>query len=142
MENFVANVHRCFDFLVSEYGFTYGGEHRPLPELGNSPKSVRYDAPHLFIWVHLDPQAVAVLLFVKVHTSVLRPAGPRSFELQEVLRRTAPEALAQLKGDDCEAESRTGFARSLAQNAKLLRERCDALLRMDLKQLEQVALQR
>lgn len=99
MESFVANVHRCFDFLVSEYGFTYGGEHRPLPELGNSATSVRYDAPHLFVWVHLDPPDVEVLLFVKVHTSVLRPGGRRSFTLQEVLRHQAPDMFSKVMPD-------------------------------------------
>lgn len=142
MDDFVTNAHRCFDFLVSEYGFTFGGEHRPLPELGNSTKSVRYDAPHLFIWVHLDPQNVAVLFFVKVHTSILRPNGPRSFELQEVLRRTAPDGFHRLVGSDGSEATRSGCARSLALHAKLLREHCDALLRMDLRQLEQVASQR
>lgn len=142
MEDFVSNAHRCFDFLVSEYGFTYGGEHRPLPELGNSTTSVRYDAPHLFVWVHLDPQDVAVLLFVKVHTSILRPGGRRSFELQEVLRRTAPGLLDVLASREWQHESRTGFANSLELHAKLLRQHCDALLRLDLKLLEQVASQR
>ncbi len=139
MESFVANVHRCFDFLVTEHGFTYTGEHRPLPELGNSTTSVRYDAPHLFVWVHLDPQDVEVLLFVKVHTSVLRPGGRRSFTLSEVVRRLAPGALAGVAGFDLQEEARTGFARSLQRQANWLKEHCDALLRLDLKPLEEVA---
>jgi len=139
MDSFVANAHRCFDFLVEEYGFTRGGEHRLLPELGDSDKSVRYDAPHLCVWVHLDPQDVSVLFFVKVHTSVLRTGGRCSFELQEVLRRTVPQALAKNAALDWQEESRTGFARSLQRHAKWLKEHCDALLRLDLKQLEEVA---
>lgn len=142
MEDFVSNARRSFDFLVSDYGFTHGGEHRPLPELGDSARSVRYDAPHLFIWVHLDPQDVAVLFFVKVHTSLLRPNGPRSFELQEVLRRTSPGSLAALADRDRQHEARTGFANSLQLNAELLKSHCDALLRLDLKPLEDVARQR
>ena len=139
MDDFVSNAHRYFDFLVSEYGFSHGGENQPLPELGDSFKSVRYDAPHLFIWVHLDPQDVAVLFFVKVHTSVLRPSGPRSFELDEVLRQTAPDALTALAHRDWQHESQTGFANSLRLYAELLKQHCDALLRLDLKQLEVVA---
>ena len=110
-----------------------------LPELGTSEKSVRYDAPHLFIWIHLDPQDVAVLFFVKVHTSVLRPCGRRSFELQEVLRRVAPESLAVLAKRDWHAASNSGFANSLTLHAELLKRHCDALLRLDLKLLEEVA---
>lgn len=142
MEDFVSNVHRSFDFLVSEFGFTHGGEHQPLPELGDSLKSVRYDAPHLFIWVHLDPQDVSVLFFVKIHTSILRPNGPRSFELQEVLRCCFPDSLAVLAKRDWHHESRTGFVGSLQLHAELLKQYCDALLRLDLKLLEQVASQR
>jgi hypothetical protein len=142
VDDFVSNAHRSFDFLVSEYGFTTGGEHRLLPELGDSFRSVRYDAPHLFVWVHLDPQDVAVLFFVKIHTSILRPSGPRSFELQAVLRRTAPGSLDVLASRDWQHESRTGFTNSLELHAKLLRQHCDALLRLDLKLLEQVASQR
>lgn len=138
MENFVTNAHRCFDFLVSEYGFTYAGEHRPLPELGNSTTSVRYDAPHLFVWIHLDPQDVEVLIFVKVHTSILRPGGRRSFTLQEVLRHQAPGVFSGIKALDREVEVRSGFAQSLARQAKWLREHCDALLRLDLKPLEEI----
>jgi len=137
VESFVANVHRCFDFLVSEYGFTYGGEHRPLPELGNSATSVRYDAPHLFVWVHLDPRDVEVLLFVKVHTSVLRPGGRRSFTLQEVLQHQAPEMFTKVLPDR-QGEVPAGFAPSLERQAKWLREHGDALLRLDLKPLEEI----
>jgi len=137
VESFVANVHRCFDFLVSEYGFTYGGEHRPLPELGNSATSVRYDAPHLFVWVHLDPRDVEVLLFVKVHTSVLRPGGRRSFTLQEVLRHQAPDMFTKVMPDR-QGEVPAGFAPSLERQAKWLREHGDALLRLDLKPLEEI----
>lgn len=141
MDDFLANVHRRFDFLVSEYGFTYGGEHRPLPELGNSTTSVRYDAPHLFVWVHLDPQDVEVLLFVKVHTSILRPGGRRSFTLQEILRHQAPGLLAGATPHDQPADRHAGFATSLARQAKWLREHCDALLRLDLRPLEEIVSQ-
>lgn len=139
MEDFVSNAHRSFDFLVKEYGFTHGGEHQPCPELGDSDKGVRYDAPHLFIWVYLDRSDVGVLFFVKVHTSVLRPNTQRAFELHEVLRLLCPDALVVLAGLDSRHEARTGFARSLQLNADLLRSHCDALLRLDLKQLELVA---
>jgi hypothetical protein len=96
MQEFPGSVHRHFDYLVGQYGFTHGGKPAVLPELGDSLTSVRYEGPHLFIWVHLDKNEVGVSLFVKVHTSVLRPSGRRMFQLQEILRRVAPESLKPL----------------------------------------------
>jgi hypothetical protein len=138
VDTFVANAHRCFDFLVSEHGFTYGGHHWPLPELGNSATSVRYDAPHLFVWVHLGSEGVEVLLFVKIHTSILRPGGRRSFTLQEFLRHQAPGEFSAIPPLEREVEIRSGFAQSLARQGKWLREQGDALLRLDLKPLEEI----
>jgi hypothetical protein len=138
MGTFSASACRHFDFLVSEYGFVRGGRPTILPELGNSPTSVRYEGPHLFIWVFVDKNEIGVNLFVKVHTRVLRPSGRRMFQLHEILRHVAPEALKSLPGSECAWTAPQDFDRLLSFHAKQLREHCDPLLRMDLKPLEEV----
>jgi hypothetical protein len=138
MQEFIASVHRHFDFLITQYGFTRGGKPLVLPELGDSLTSARYEGPHLFIWVHLDKNEVGVSLFVKVHTSVLRPSGRRMFQLHEILRRVAPESLRSLPPGEPDWAAPKNFDRILCVSGRALREYCDPLLRMDLKLLEEV----
>jgi hypothetical protein len=137
METFSECARKHFDFLTHEYQFTHGEKLDVLPELGNSWYSVRYDAPHIFIWIHMDKDEVCVILFAKIHTSILRPSERRIFPLPEILRYVAPESLKTYPESTTPDRSPENFDDFLKFYAAGLRQHCDALLRMDLKLLEQ-----
>ena len=142
LDGFSDCVRKHFDFLVQRYGFMRGGKPEILPELGDSTASVRYDGPHLFLWIHLDKNEVVVTLFVKIHTSILRPAGRRSFSLDEILRLVAPESLSSLPASETPWSAPRNYEALLKFYAEALPKYCDALLRMDLKLIEEVCLRR
>ena len=142
MDGFSDCARKHFDFLVHRYGFVRGAKPEILPELGDSPTSVRYDGPHLFIWIHVDKNEVLVTLFVKVHTSILRPAARRSFYLHEILRFVAPESLAALPPSETPGSAPKNYENLLRFYGEALPKHCDALLRTDLKFLEDVCLHR
>jgi hypothetical protein len=137
METFSECARKHFDFLTHEYQFTHGEKLDVLPELGNSWDSVRYDAPHIFIWINVDKDEVCVILFAKVHTSILRPSERRIFRLAEILRYVSPESLKTYPKSTTPDRSPENFDDFLKFFANGLRQHCDALLRMDLKLLEQ-----
>jgi hypothetical protein len=138
MESFSECARKHFDFLTREYQFTHGEKLDVLPELGNSWYSVRYDAPHIFIWIHVDKDEICVSLFTKIHTSILRPSEKRMFYLHHILQATAPDLLKKFPEPITPPYSPpANFDDILAFYAAALRAHCDALLRMDLKLLEQ-----
>jgi hypothetical protein len=137
METFSECARKHFDFLTHEYQFTHGEKPDVLPEQGNSRYSVRYDAPHIFIQILLDKNDVCVILFAKVHTSILRPYEQRIFLLPEILRYVSPESLKTYPESTTPDRSPENFDDFLKFYAAGLRQHCDALLRMDLKLLEQ-----
>jgi hypothetical protein len=99
--------------------------------MNNSETSVRYEGPHIFIYIYEDRGVVGVEIFAKVHTSILRPAGKRFFSLWRILQLIAPELMESFpRTEGCEA--------ILLFYAEALRKYCDPLLRMDMKLLEEV----
>jgi len=138
MTGFAEAVHQHFDFLIAEHGFTRGGAHKELTELGDTPSNVRYDGPHLFIWVHVDKNEVVVTLFVKVHTTILRPNVRRLFSLAEILQRFAPDDWKKVPQSVTPWSAPENYEDYLRFYADGLRRHCDSLLRMDLKMLEEV----
>ena len=139
MDTFAESARRHFSFLTTEYGFLQGVNQSILPELGDSSYSVRYDAPHIFIWVHLEKNEVCVILFVKIHTSILRPSGKRIFQLGEILRHCAPDYLKSFPQSETPDATPRNFEDFLRFYAEGLRKYCDSLLRTDLKQLEEIS---
>lgn len=139
MENFAEKAREHFNFLTTEYGFIQGAKHSILPELGDSLIAVRYDAPHIFIWVHVDKNEVCVTIFVKVHTSILRPSGKRIFALGGILEHIAPDFLKSFPQSETPDMAPRNFEAFLKFYAEGLRKYCDALLRLDLKQLEEIS---
>jgi hypothetical protein len=140
MDTFSECARKHFDFLTREYHFTQGEKLDILPELGNSSYtySVRYDAPHIFIWICVDKNEVCVPIFTKVHTSILRPYEQRIFSLHQILRASAPDSLKTFPTPITPPYSPpANFEDILMFYAAALRVHCDALLRMDLKLLEQ-----
>ena len=137
MESFSECARKYFDFLERDYGFVQGTKPDILAELGDSSSSVRYDAPHIFIWVHLDKNEVCVAIFAKVHTSILRPSSKRIFGLAEILRSTSPESLKSFPESETPDSAPRNFEDFLQFYADALKRNCDALLRMDLKLLEE-----
>jgi hypothetical protein len=137
METFSECTRKHFDFLTHEYQFTHGEKLDVLPEQGNSSYSVRYDAPHIFIRILLDKNVVCVILFAKVHTSILRPYEQRIFLLHEILQYVSPESLTAFPESETPDSAPRNFNDFLKFYANGLRLHCDALLRMDLKLLEQ-----
>jgi len=137
MENFSECARKHFEFLKSDYGFIQGRTLDILPELGDSPSSVRYDAPHIFIWVHVDKNQVQVAIFAKIHTSILRPHTKRIFNLDNILRCASPESLQTYPQSETPQSAPKNFEDFLRFYADALRRNCDALLRMDLKLLEE-----
>jgi hypothetical protein len=139
MDTFAESARKHFNFLTIDYGFLKGAKQSILPELGDSPSSVRYDAPHIFIWIHVDKNEVCVIIFVKVHTSVLRPSGKRIFQLGDILRHCAPDILKSFPKSETPDRAPKNFEDFLRFYAEGLRLHCDPLLRMDLKQLEEIS---
>jgi hypothetical protein len=139
MDTFAESARKLFDFLTADYGFLQGTKHSILPELGDSSHSVRYDAPHIFIWISMDKNEVCVIIFVKIHTSILRPAGTRIFQLGDILRHCAPDFLKSFPESETPNAAPRNFEDFLRFYAGGLRQYCDPLLRMDLKQLEDIS---
>ncbi len=139
METFTDSARKHFDFLIADYWFVHGAKQTILPELGDSTYSVRYDAPHIFIWIHLDKNEVCVILFVKIHTSILRPSGKRIFQLGDILRHCAPDSLKSFPRSETPASAPSNFEDFLRFYAESLKKYCAPLLRMDLKQLEELS---
>lgn len=138
MATFAETARRHFDFLIADYGFLQGAKQSILPELGDSSRSVRYDARHIFIWIGVDKNEVCVIIFVKIHTSILRPSGKRIFLLGEILRHSAPDYLKSFPNSETPDTSPRNFEDFLRFYAQGLKSYCDPLLRMDLKQLEEI----
>ena len=139
MDTFAESARKHFDFLIADYGFVQGAKQTLLPELSDSSYSVRYDAPHIFIWIHIDKNEVCVVLFVKVHTSILRPSGKRVFQLRDILRYSASDSLRPFPKSETPGSAPKNFGDFLQFYAEGLRLYCDPLLRMDLKQLEEIS---
>jgi hypothetical protein len=139
MDTFAECARKHFSFLTADYGFSQGTQTSILPELGDSPYSVRYDAPHIFIWVHLDKNEVLVAIFVKVHTSILRPSGKRMFNLADILRHSAPDWFKFFPKSETPDTAPGNFEAFLRFYAEGLNRYCGDLLRMDLKQLEEIS---
>jgi len=142
MNGFAECARKHFDFLVHDYGFVRGGKQDILPELSDSATSVRYEGPHLFIWVHVDKDQVCAVVFAKVHTSVLRPAARRSFYLDEILRQVSPKTLEGFPQSETPDRAPENFEDFLRFYAAALRKHCGELLRMDLKLLEDICVRR
>ncbi len=140
--NFSECARKHFDFLKRDYGFVQGGKPEILPELGDSFYSVRYDAPHIFIQVRIDKNEIQVVIFSKVHTSILRPYTKRIFSLADILRHNSPESLKDFPKSETPDSAPSNFEDFLVFYADALRRNCDALLRMDLKLLEETYQQR
>lgn len=137
MGSFSECARRHFEFLKLEYGFVQGNKPDLLPELGDSPNSVRYDAPHIFLWIHVDKNLVQVTVFCKVHTSILRPSSKRLFNLDEILQHSSPESFKAYPESETPDSAPRNFEDFLRFYADALKRNCDALLRMDLKLLEE-----
>jgi hypothetical protein len=116
-----------FDFLVSDYGFAP----RPFVPVPFPASSVDYDSPAVRISPTWDRGGVEVGIWVNVDTFWIRPASPRSFGLDELLRLVAPGALRDLPGGGHAEFVEASLRPPLAFYAMQLRKHAEPLLRGD-----------
>ncbi|MEO7298679.1 MAG: hypothetical protein ABI042_08905 [Verrucomicrobiota bacterium] len=139
MNSFTESICKHFDFLTRDYGFIRSNATpKVLPELGDSDDRVRYEGPHIFIWIGAGKGELDVVIFAKVHTTILRPAARRSFDLDKILLHVAPESLKSFPSTEMRGWIPDNYDAILQFYAEALRKHCDYLLRMDMKLLEEV----
>ena len=84
--SFIKSARACFDFLIQDFGFTFTEQPQTVGE------SVRYDGRILYVAVSLYKGEIDVNFWVKVDTPIIRPASPRMFEFQSIVRELDKDA--------------------------------------------------
>ena len=128
-------VVQAFGYLESDYGF----EGR---EASSQPFHYAFSAPHLIVSIWYGRNELDVLLERELHTSVLRPYHPRSYELAHLIRAQIPSLVNTMRAASFRNISRPteeDIARLLGFFGKALRDHYDPLLRKDYKALEEYA---
>jgi hypothetical protein len=127
-----------FEFLVSDYGFAP----RPFLSVPFPASSIDYDSPAVRISPTWDRGSVEVGIWVSIDTFWIRPASPRSFGLDELLKLVAPHVLVELPGGGHAAFAEASLRPPLAFYARQLRRYAEPLLRGDVSLCEDMLITR
>jgi hypothetical protein len=128
--SFTKSARECFDFLMHDFGFTFTEQPQTLGE------SVRYDSPIMYVAVSLYKGEIDVIFWVKIDTPIIRPASPRMFEFQSIIRELDKDAFRHAPTFPTWERTPGEDFVLLRYYSSLVKKYCGSILRGDFSVLE------
>ncbi len=131
---FSTMVQNSFAFLISDYGYEY---------VKDDEYCHKYISPHLSVEIYYAKMELEVLLCRGIYTSILRPYKKGCFSIHTLLKTHKPglfDEFYEVKLKNTSPFKADQLNKVVTFYGKALKEHFSALLKDDLKLLEEVAI--